>query len=225
MPLHIRIWSGLSYSLCFAMIISDCFLTSTFPPVSVPAQLAVKRYLGASTSVTAWQSFACDLINAAVPHLMEQQHVERPFLGDIDGPHYRGSQSLQMLYLVLESADCLADRIDITFFGQTRPIDGMCAGIHCMYQMCKTGQVPSLFCDDINIVLMPLTVGIFCCLRTNSPIMICSAESTSSTNNRGDGSDKGLPAGPPDCTLHVTCMSVAQHMAVMGSILPPNCST
>ncbi len=102
MPLHIRIWSGLSYSLCFAMIISDCFLTGTFPAVSVPAQLAVKRYLGASTSVTAWQSFACDLINAAVPHLMEQQHVERPFLGDIDGPHYRGSQSLQMLYLVLE---------------------------------------------------------------------------------------------------------------------------
>ncbi len=107
----------------------------------------------------------------------------------------------------------------------------MCAGIHCMYQMCKTGHVPSLCCDDINIVLMPLTVGIFCCLRTNSPIMICSAESTS-TNNRGDGSDKGLPAGPPDCTLHVTCMSVAQHMAVMGSFChltaahdrPPYCS-
>ena len=79
------------------MIISDCFLTGTFPPVSVPAQLAVKRYLGASTSVTAWQSFACDLINAAVPHVMEQQHVERPFLGDIDGPHCRGSQSLQIL--------------------------------------------------------------------------------------------------------------------------------
>ena len=44
-----------------------------------------------------------------------------------------------------ESAYCLADRIDITLFGQRRPIDGMCAGIHCMYQMCKTGHAPSLF--------------------------------------------------------------------------------
>jgi len=30
---------------------------------------------------------------------------------------------------------------------------------------------------------------------------------------------EGLPAGTPDCTLHVTCMSVAQQMAVMGSML------
>ena len=44
--------------------------------------------------MTAWQSFAHDLVNAAVPHLVEQQHVERPLLGDLDGLHYQGLQSL-----------------------------------------------------------------------------------------------------------------------------------
>ncbi len=92
---HIRIWSGMSYSLCFAMIISDYFLTGTFQAESVPAQLAVKVCISHSDFVTAWQSFAHDLVNAAVPHLIEQQHVEWPFLGDPDGPHYQGLQSLR----------------------------------------------------------------------------------------------------------------------------------
>ena len=50
--------------------------------------------IGDSNLVTAWQSFAHDLVNAAVPHLIEQQHVEWPLLGDLDGPHYQGLQSL-----------------------------------------------------------------------------------------------------------------------------------
>ncbi len=32
---------------------------------------------------------------------------------------------------------------------------------------------------------------------------------------------ESLPAGTPACTLHVTCMSVA----IVGSMLPSNCST
>ena len=64
------------------MITSDYFLAGTFQAESVPAQLAVK-----DTWVPAWQSFAHDFVNSAVQHLMEQQHVERPVLDDIDGPH------------------------------------------------------------------------------------------------------------------------------------------
>ena len=50
--------------------------------------------IGDSNLATAWQSFAHDLVNAAVPHLVEQQHVEWPFLSDLDGPDYQGLQSL-----------------------------------------------------------------------------------------------------------------------------------
>ena len=54
----------------------------------------MKKGVGDSKLVTAWQFFAHDLVNAAVPHLIEQQYVEWPLLGDLDGPHYQGLQSL-----------------------------------------------------------------------------------------------------------------------------------
>ena len=59
--------------------------------------------MGDSNLVTAWQSFAHDLVN--VPHLMEQQHVKRPLLSDIDGPHYQGLQSLYERKALLKKPD------------------------------------------------------------------------------------------------------------------------
>ena len=105
--LHICIWSGMSYSLCFATIISDQFLTGAIQVESVPAQLAVKVCIGDSDLVTAWQSWAHDLVNAAVPHLIEQQHVEWPLLRDVDGAHYQGLQSLHERKGLLKRPDKL----------------------------------------------------------------------------------------------------------------------
>ncbi len=44
-----------------------------------------------------------------------------------------------------ESAYHLTNRINTTYFGQRSSIDGMCAGVRCMYQMRNTGHVPVLF--------------------------------------------------------------------------------
>ncbi len=84
----------MSYSLCFAKIISDYVLAGAFQAEPLPAQLAAKVCIGDSDLVTAWQSLAHDLVNAAVPCFIEQQHVECPLLRDLDGPHYQGLQSL-----------------------------------------------------------------------------------------------------------------------------------
>ena len=122
------------------------------------------------------------------------------------------------------SAYRLADRIISHTLGREGQLT-VCVLVHIACIMCKSGHAPSLFVMT-SILLMPLPVGILCCLQTNSPIRICNAESTCSTSNRGDGCCRqGSFGRRPACTLHVTCMSAAQQMAVMGSMLPPNCST
>ncbi len=84
----------MSYSLCFAKIINYYFLTGPFQAESLPAQLAVKVCIGDGDLVTAWQFLAHNLVNAAVPCFIEQQHVGWPVLRDADGPHYQGLQAL-----------------------------------------------------------------------------------------------------------------------------------
>ncbi|KAL0039445.1 hypothetical protein WJX79_008670 [Trebouxia sp. C0005] len=59
----------------------------TLQAESLPAQLAAKVCFGDSYLVTTWQFLAHNLINAAVPCFIKQQHVKWSLLRDLDGPH------------------------------------------------------------------------------------------------------------------------------------------